>query len=159
MENKKKIVVILHNIRSVHNTGSVFRTADAVGVEKIYLTGYTPSPKNRFGTEREDFKKVALGSENTNKWEKCEILETITKLKKEGHFIVGVEQTKDSLDYKSVPAQSKTTFIFGNEVEGIEEEVLSKCDAISEIKMLGTKESLNVSVTAGVVLFEYRDRV
>jgi len=150
--------VILHDIRSVHNTGSVFRTGDAVGVDKIYLTGYTPTPKDRFLKDREDFKKVSLGSEKTIPWEQADISSLITKLKEEGFFVVAVEQSNDSLDYKKIPLHKKTVFIFGNEVGGVSEDVLNLCDAVSEIKMSGTKESLNVSVTAGIILFDYRDR-
>lgn len=156
---KERIIrVILHDIRSVHNTGSVFRTGDAVGVDKIYLTGYTPAPKDRFLKDRSDFNKVSLGSEKTVEWEQEDILEVITKLKQEGFFVVCVEQNKDSLDYKNIPLHDKIVFIFGNEVDGVSQEIMSKCDAISEIKMNGVKESLNVSVTAGIILFDYRDR-
>lgn len=157
-DTNKDIGVILHDIRSVHNVGSIFRISDAIGVEKIYLTGYTPAPVDRFGKKRGDFSKVSLGSEYSVRWEQTEIKKAITDLKEKGFFVVSVEQSKNSLDYKKVPTHKKTVFIFGNETDGIPNNILMVSDAISEIKMDGKKESLNVSVTAGVVLFEHRDR-
>jgi 23S rRNA (guanosine2251-2'-O)-methyltransferase len=150
---------LLHNIRSIHNVGSIFRTADANGISKIYLTGYTPTPLDRFGNERNDFKKVSLGAEKTVKWEYIEdINKAISDLKENNTFIVGVEQTDLSVNYTDIQQHETTAFIFGNETEGIDKEVLSKCDTIVEIPMRGEKESLNVSVTVGIILFNYRDR-
>lgn len=148
-----KIYVILHDIRSVHNVGSTFRTADAAGVEKIYLTGYTPTPIDRFGRKRNDVVKVALGAEDIVPWEGNEnIEEIIKKLKSENINIVGVEQHEKSINYKEV-ADGDTAFIFGNEVDGVPEDVLNLCDQVAEIPMKGEKESLNISVAVGVILF------
>ena len=158
----QEIYLILHNIRSVYNVGSIFRTADTAGVSKIFLTGYTPAPKDRFGRERKDISKVALGAEKNIEWEKIKNIGTlIKKLKKEKFFIIGVEQSKKSVDYKKISARGGPAFgwkgglvfIFGNEVKGISKSILDKCDIITEIPMKGKKESLNVSVSAGVVLF------
>ena len=158
----QEIYLILHNIRSVYNVGSIFRTADTAGVSKIFLTGYTPVPKDRFGRERKDISKVALGAEKNIEWEKIKNIGTlIKKLKKEEFFIIGVEQSKKSIDYKKISARGGPAFgwkeglvfIFGNEVNGISKSILDKCDIITEIPMKGKKESLNVSVSAGVVLF------
>jgi len=158
MKNNKAIV-ILHNIRSVYNVGAVFRTADAVGVSKIYLTGYTPAPLDRFGRERKDFAKSALGAEKVVTWEHLkQIGSVIRRLKKEGVEIIAVEQSKNSIDYKKFKPKRKTAFLFGNEVLGVSKVLLDKCDKIIEIPMRGEKESLNVSVSAGVVLFILLDK-
>ena len=152
----KDIYLILHNIRSTHNVGSIFRTADAAGVKKIYLCGYTPTPIDRFGRKRKDIAKVALGAEETVEWEHFEkIEELIDKLKKENKQIVALEQDKSSVSYKDFVLEKDTAFILGEERNGIEKEILDKCDAVVEIPMKGKKESLNVSVATGIVLFRF----
>ena len=152
--NINETIIILHNIRSVYNVGAVFRTADAVGVSKIYLTGYTPTPLDRFNRERKDLSKSALGAEKSVSWEyKKSIGILIKKLKKEKFKIIAVEQSKESIDYKTFKFKQKVVFLFGNEVRGVSKQLLKKCDKIIEIPMKGEKESLNVSVSAGVVLF------
>ncbi len=148
-------VVIFHNVRSVHNVGSLFRTADAAGVHKVYLTGYTPAPIDRFGREVVALHKTALGAEKTVPWEKVEIKDVLDSLKDEGYAIVGVEQTPESKTYTSFSPSGKTAFVFGSEVEGLSREVLGMCDTVIDIPMHGEKESLNVSVTAGIILFHY----
>lgn len=151
---KPEIYVVLHDIRSIHNVGSIFRTADAAGVSKIYLTGYTPAPIDRFGRERKDLAKVSLGAEMTVPWESCsQIAPLLRRLKKEGRKIVAVEQAKGSVNYRKLKLSARTVFIFGNEVEGLSNSVLNSSDAICEIPMAGMKESLNVSVAAGIILF------
>ncbi|MBU1557500.1 TrmH family RNA methyltransferase [Patescibacteria group bacterium] len=153
-KSKKEIYLILPDIRSVYNVGAIFRTADACGVSKIYLTGYTPRPEDRFGRERKDVAKSALGAEKTVPWEYREKLEDlIDELKNKGIEIVAVEQDKNSIDYKNFEVTKATAFIFGNEVEGLSKNILTKMDRIIEIPMVGEKESLNVSVSAGIVLF------
>lgn len=150
--------LILHNIRSVHNVGSIFRTADAAGVEKIYLTGFTPSPIDRFGRMRKDFAKSALGAEKTVLWEQKEnIVPLLKKLKMERFFVVGVEQSPRAKDYKEICAESPLALVFGNEVSGLPQDVLAACDIVAEIPMRGKKESLNVSVAAGIALFRILD--
>ena len=157
-ENQKENIVILHNIRSVQNVGAMFRTADAAGIDKIYLTGYTPTPFDRFGRKRKDLAKSALSAEEFVKWEyKKSISPLITKLKRDGFYIVAIEQDKKSVDYRKVKIGSKNAFIMGTEVTGIPKNVLEKCDIIAEIPMKGKKESLNVSVALGVVLFTVLD--
>lgn len=160
---KNETIVILPDIRSVHNVGSVFRTADAAGVSKIFLTGYTPAPRDRFGREREDIAKVALGAEKSVPWEQTEdTLALLKRLRKEGVQIVAVEQDERAINYKKFKPAAKgkpagapvsVAFIFGNETKGLPKDLLSECDAIIEIPMLGIKESLNVSVSAGIILF------
>jgi len=154
--NKK--VLILNNIRSAINVGAIFRTADAVGIDKIYLVGYTPAPIDRFGRARNDIRKAALGAENSVEWESFEnIFELIKKLKTEGFEIVALEQDEKSIDYKKVDTEKDVAVILGNETEGIAKEVLEICDVVTEIPMRGKKESLNVSVSAGVLLFRLFD--
>ena len=154
----KSIVLIVHNVRSAHNVGSIFRTAETAGVNEIYLTGYTPTPIDKFGKNRKDLAKTALGAEKTIPWKKfIKVGEAIKKLKKENFFIIAVEQSKNSIDYKKVKPKQKTAFIVGNEVRGLDRKVLSKCDAVAEIPMKGKKESLNVSVATGVTLFRILD--
>ncbi len=157
MTNKnhsKTNILILHNIRSVENVGAMFRTADAAGINKIYLTGYTSAPLDRFGRKRKDLAKSALGAEEFVAWEQQKnILALITKLKKDNFQIIGIEQDEKSTDYKRAKLKSKNAFIVGTEVTGIPKNILKNCDLIAEIPMKGKKESLNVSVALGVALF------
>ncbi len=161
VKNKTPVYVILHNIRSIHNVGSVFRTADAAGVLKIFLTGYTPTPHDRFGRIRKDLAKVALGAENSVEWEYVKNPTTLLKrLKKEKIQIIAVEQSSHAINYKKVKIDNgagATAFLYGNEVSGVVPALLSLCDTIAEIPMLGKKESLNVSVAVGVTLFGILD--
>ena len=158
MKNKPENIVILHNIRSVENVGAMFRTADAAGVRKIYLTGYTPAPLDRFGRKRKDLAKSALGAEEYVSWEsRKSILPLLRKLKKEGYLIIGIEQDKKSVDYRKIKTKEKNAFIVGAEVEGLPKNVLDNCDIIAEIPMKGKKESLNVSVALGIILFSLQD--
>ena len=153
----KNMYIILHNIRSAHNVGSAFRTADGAGVSKIFLTGYTPAPQDRFGRENPEIKKTSLGATETVPYEVVEdIFVLLKKLKDEEVKIIAVEQTKTSVSYKTIHSQKPTAFIFGNEVTGITQDILDACDMHIEIAMQGTKESLNVSVCVGIVLFAYQ---
>jgi tRNA G18 (ribose-2'-O)-methylase SpoU len=153
----KTISVILHDIRSSENAGSIFRTADAAGVDKIFLTGYTPAPTDRFKRKNAKLAKAALGAEETVAWEHAEdIFLLIDRLKAEDVQIVAVEQDKNAHSYMSVRGAEQTAFILGNEVDGIPKSILDVVDAIVEIPMHGKKESLNVSVAAGIILFHFR---
>jgi len=152
---KSQKVVILDNIRSVYNVGSIFRTSDALGINKIYLCGCTPTPKDRFGRERQDLAKVALGAEKDIEWEYVKETKDIIKtLKKEKYQIIAVEQAKNSINYKEVKTKYPTVLIMGNEVGGIEKEILKLADIVAEIPMNGNKESLNVSVSFGIAGYE-----
>lgn len=154
MKKIQENILILHNIRSVENVGAMFRTADAAGINKIYLTGYTPTPLDRFGRKRGDLAKSALGAEEFVSWEQRKSISALfTKLKRERYLIIGIEQDKKSVDYKKVKLQNKNVFLVGEEVAGISKSNLKKCDIIAEIPMRGKKESLNVSVALGVALF------
>lgn len=153
-KKNKDVFIILHNIRSVQNVGSIFRTADATGISKIFLTGYTPLPVDRFGRKRKDFSKTALGAETSVSWEHIKSINTlIKKLKERKVEIIAVEQAKNAIDYKKLKIEFPVAFIFGNEVRGLSKNILDKCDKISQIPMLGKKESLNVSVSVGIFLF------
>ena len=153
-----KCVLILNNIRSVLNVGAIFRTADCAGVEKIYLTGYTPAPVDRFGRKRADFHKSALGAEDSVLWEQCE---DIAKLKHElgimNYEWIALEQDIQAIDYGAYKPAKDFALIVGNETEGLPQEVLNICDKIIEIDMKGKKKSLNVSVALGVALFRLID--
>jgi tRNA G18 (ribose-2'-O)-methylase SpoU len=154
MTKQTENILIIHNVRSVTNVGAMFRTADATGINKIYLTGYTPTPLDRFGRVRKDMAKSALGAEDFVSWEyRKNISSLLNKLKQEKYLIIGIEQDKKSIDYKKVKLQKKNAFIVGTEVTGIPKNILKKCDIIAEIPMRGKKESLNVSVACGVALF------
>ena len=163
-----QVSVLLHDIRSTHNVGSIFRTADAAGVWRVYLTGYTPTPTVRFGRARKDITKTALGAEKFLPWEhQVSPARLISKLKKEGWKVVGVEQDARARDYRTFKVKGKTVLVFGNEVTGISKDVRKRCDSLIEIPMQGAmvrqahhprhsgrgKESLNVSVAAGIILF------
>ena len=148
---KLPVILMLENIRSMHNVGSVFRTADAFLAESIYLCGYTPRPPHR------DIHKTALGATETVEWvysERAE--EAARKLKSAGYRIVGVEQVAGSVPLQQfrLAGEEKMVLIFGNEVEGVSEELLALCDECIEIPQFGMKHSLNVSVAAGMVLWE-----
>lgn len=156
---KKEIIVLLHNIRSLHNVGSIFRTADAAGVLKIYLCGITPAPLDRFGKIRPQLAKVALGAEKTVPWEAIKLSQEITlikKLKKENYRILAVEQSKKSIPYNKLKIENsklKIVIIMGNEVRGLPKNILKISDKTLEIPMRGRKESLNVSVAFGIAIF------
>ena len=149
-----KKTVWLHNIRSVHNVGSMFRTADAIGVDHIYLSGYTPLPIDRFGRNRSDMNKIALGAEQSISWSQLlDIPQDIVELKNKGAVLVCVEQDKRSVDindYELPENSSEVILAMGEETQGFTAEILDLADTIVEIPMRGDKESLNVSVAFGV---------
>jgi 23S rRNA (guanosine2251-2'-O)-methyltransferase len=155
MKNEEENILILPDIRSAINIGAMFRTADAVGISKIYLTGFSPRPTDKFGRIQKDIAKSALGAENFIKWEyKKSLALVISKLKKEGYMIIAIEQDKKAIDYRKVSTQGKkTVIIMGPEVTGLRQSILNRCDTIAQIPMHGQKESLNVSVACGVALF------
>ena len=148
---KSPIVVVLENVRSMHNVGSVFRTADAFLINGICLCGFTPQPPHR------DIHKTALGATETVDWMYYEhTIDAVTALKKQGYKVYAIEQTEgsimlDAYEHKHVP----TAFVFGNEVDGVSDEVIQVCDGVIEIPQWGMKHSLNISVAAAVVLWEF----
>lgn len=155
-------VVILPNIRSVHNVGSIFRTSDAVGIKKIYLVGVTPGPLDRFLRKRKDFSKVSLGAEDSVTWESVgDMDDLVLQLKQDGYYVVALEQDKNSVDYKkiSLPKDKKNfAFLLGEETKGLSKDELALADVIAEIPMAGDKESLNVAVAFGVAVFRLLDQ-
>lgn len=150
---KMPVVVVLENIRSMHNIGSVFRTSDAFRVEKIHLCGITALPPNN------EIHKAALGATDSVDWKHFQSTEmSIRELKQDGYLIIAIEQTTESLSLEKFnPGNEmrKTAIVLGNEVNGISENTLSLCDRSIEIPQLGTKHSLNVSVAAGILLWHY----
>lgn len=152
------IYAILHNIRSAHNVGSIFRTADGAGVSKLFLSGYTPAPLDRFGRENTEIKKTSLGATETVPYEVVpDIQALLTRLIAEGVGLTAVELTSGAIDYREWKPEGPTALIFGNEVTGIPEDVLVRAASHIMIPMVGKKESLNVSVCAGIILFHFRD--
>lgn len=146
---KKDIYVLLNNIRSLHNVGSIFRTADAAGVKKIFLCGQTGFPP------REEITKTAIGAEEVVPWQYyIDVIDAIRDIKKEGIQLVAVEQTQSSMDYRDFKSGLPVCLVLGHEIDGVSEEVLKECDAAIEIPMSGIKDSLNVSVAFGIVVYE-----
>ena len=151
---KHETAVLLHNIRSAHNVGSIFRTSDGAGVSKIYLSGYSPRPIDAFGRQQKDIAKTALGAQDSVPWESIKNPSTlIRRLKRDGWHVVGVEQDPNSIDYREFNPKQPTLILLGNEVLGLSPALRKACDTIIEIPMYGKKESLNVSVAAGIILF------
>lgn len=150
-------ILWLHNIRSLHNVGAAFRSADSFGINELRLSGYTPVPP------RAEISKTALGAEKDVKWahiDKSEIENEITLLKKRTFVILGLEQTKQSTlltDYK--PVNQKICLFLGNEVTGIDESLFPYIDQMIEIPQFGTKHSLNVSVAAGIALYAFLEKL
>lgn len=149
--DKTPIIVILDNVRSLNNIGSVFRTADAFLIKKIYLCGITAQPPHK------DIQKTALGATETVQWEYVEdSLELVEKLKSEGIKIYAIEQAEGAIMLNNFQPESDQVcaVIFGNEVKGVQQKVVSASDAVIEIPQLGSKHSLNISVSTGVVLWD-----
>ena len=144
------VTLVLHNIRSMWNVGAMFRSADAAGIEKIVITGYTATPP------RKEIDKVALGAQETVPWEHCaDPFEALMKLKQSGKRLFGLEIAENSRPYDSLASGDfPAAIIVGNEVEGIGDDLLCLCDDVLEIPQYGTKHSLNVAVAAGIAMFE-----
>lgn len=158
-KRKRELVLIIHNIRSAHNVGSLFRTADGAGVTRIFLTGYTPVPPKQgaliLTTAEKALKKTALGAEESVLWKKSVSLKKVIDiLRKERFSIVALEQDEKSIRYDAYMPESSVALIVGNEVLGVDKKVLKQCDAVIEIPMRGKKNSLNVSVSGGIALYQ-----
>jgi len=150
----EKFVIILPNIRSAHNVGAMFRTADGAGVEKIYLTGYTPCPPH----PRLD--KVSLGAEKWMPWEYVKQPgRLLKKLKSEGYKVVALEQTKKSVNIYKWEPEFPLALVVGNEVDGVQKNLLKYCDTEIELDMKGKKKSLNVSVAAGITMYYIASKI
>ena len=150
---KTPLIIILDNIRSLNNIGSIFRTCDAFKIEKIYLCGITATPPNRKIT------KTAIGATESVEWEYCDnVNDIVTGLKNQGFKIWAVEQTENSKnlsDIKNIETKVKHALIFGNELNGVKQEIVNSCDDVIEISQYGTKHSLNVSIAAGIVIWSF----
>ena len=154
--NKLPLVVILDEVRSLHNIGSVFRTSDAFLVERIYLCGITATPPHP------EMHKTALGAEDTVDWKYVKhTLEAVEELNNEGYTVLAIEQVEGStmLDELELEPDKKYAIVMGNEVKGVQQEVVNACDGCIEIPQYGTKHSLNVSVTTGIVLWEFANKL
>lgn len=149
--DKFPLTIVVDNVRSMHNVGSIFRTSDAFLVEKIYLCGITPTPPHR------EIQKTALGATESVDWQYAEsTIEVVNQLKKEGWTVLALEQTTNSvmLDKLKIEKGEKIAIVLGNEVEGIDQEVINLCDKAVEIPQFGTKHSFNVSVSCGIMLWQ-----
>lgn len=152
--NAHGVQLVLVDIRSVHNVASMFRTADGAGVSAIHLVGATPGPTDRFGRLRKDFTKVSLGAEQSvSFFTHADFASAAQVLRSEGYSLVALEQTPTASDYRSALYKQPVALVVGAEVSGIPEEIIKQCDAVVEIPMRGRKESLNVSVAAGIALY------
>ena len=152
LADKKPLVVVMDNIRSMHNVGSVFRTADAFLISGICLCGFTPQPPHR------DIQKTALGATESVDWVYYEnTKDAVLALKQQGYKVFAIEQTQGSIsleNFKTYLSNEPVAFVFGNEVEGVSDDVLAICDGAVEIPQYGMKHSLNISVAAAIVLWE-----
>jgi len=149
--HKIPLIIILDNVRSMNNIGSVFRTADAYLIKKIYLCGITAAPPHK------DIHRTALGATESVDWEYFEnTLDALKTLKEQGYFLLAVEQTENSLmlgEFNPLP-HKKIAVVFGHEIRGVQQEVVNACDGVLEVPQFGTKHSLNISVCAGIVMWE-----
>lgn len=153
---KIPLIVILDNVRSLHNVGSVFRSCDAFAIETLYLCGFTGTPPNK------EINKTALGATESINWKhENDIISLIATLKKNRYTVCAVEQTQKAMPLHtfSIDTEKKYVLIFGNEVEGVQQNVIDSCDIVLEIAQGGTKHSLNIAVSAGVVLWEFYKQI
>ena len=163
----RSIIIIAHNVRSTHNVGSLLRTAEGLGVDRVYLTGYTPYPQSKNDARlphlaakiHQQIRKTALGAESLQAWKHHDDITTvIERLKSDGYTIAALEQASGSAPLPEFKSPEKIVLIVGREVEGIEPEVLERCDIILEIPMFGHKESFNVIQAAAMALYHFRFR-
>lgn len=156
-ESKKlSVTVILDNVRSLNNIGSIFRTSDALGVEKIIICGISATPPNA------EIHKTALGAEDSVAWEYFQsTCDAVKQLKLDGYLVYAIEQTTNSIDLRdfSPSNNSKYSFILGNELKGVSQDVIDLCDGSIEVPQFGTKHSFNVAVTTGMVLWDYFSKI
>lgn len=151
--------MLLHDIRSSYNVGSLLRTGDTIGVTYVYFSGYTPLPVDRFKRPNKEIAKTALGAEQTIPWRHHDgFEEVLAGAKKEGFTVIGIEQDARARDYKKVVSSEKVLMVVGSEVEGMAPALRDGCDTLIEIPMYGEKESLNVAVAAGIALFRLFDQ-
>ena len=153
-EARLPFVVVLNNIRSLYNVGSIFRTSDGAGVEKMWICGITGHPTNN------QISKTALGAEEHVEWEyRQDISSVLNELKQNNYQIIFLEQTQESCSYDSVDLHDPVCLVVGNEIEGVSPDILDYCDKAIEIEMVGIKNSLNVSVAFGVIAYHFRKSI
>lgn len=161
----REIVVIAHDIRSTHNVGSLLRTADGLGIQKVYFTGYTPYPTQQNDSRlphltrklNAQIHKTALGAEKSINWERpSDVLKLIEDLKDDDHEVIALEQAKGSIKLPNYEPTSKVAILLGSEVSGIDDSLLAQCDEVVEIPMLGKKESFNVVEAATMAMYHFR---
>ncbi|MFZ2187404.1 MAG: TrmH family RNA methyltransferase [Candidatus Moraniibacteriota bacterium] len=164
MQKRKELILVIHNVRSALNVGALFRTADGAGVKRIFLTGYTPCP-HPLGESalppayltpaQKSLAKTALGAEKIVSWKKSVSPgRVLAELRQAGFAIVALEQHEKSIDYREYASEAGVALVIGNEVRGLDAKILKQCDVILEIPMRGAKNSLNVSVAAGIALYQ-----
>jgi 23S rRNA (guanosine2251-2'-O)-methyltransferase len=149
---KIPLVVVLDNVRSLHNVGSVFRSCDAFAIETLYLCGFTGTPPNK------EINKTALGATESVNWKhERDVVLLLDKLKQDGYTLCAVEQTQNAIPLHqfTIDTEKKYALVFGNEVDGVQQNAINVCDSVLEIAQGGTKHSLNIAVSAGVVLWEF----
>ena len=153
-QKKDPVIVLLDNVRSLHNVGSVFRTCDAMAVEKLYLCGITAKPPHR------EIQKTAIGATESVNWEYMEdAISIIHRYKKEGYYIISVEQTSNSIALGNYNWKNeKVLLIFGNEVDGVQQKIIDLSDISLEIPQWGTKHSFNITVSTGIVLWDLKSK-
>ena len=153
-QKKDPVIVLLDNVRSLHNVGSVFRTCDAMAVEKLYLCGITAKPPHR------EIQKTAIGATESVNWEYTEdAISIIHDYKKEGYTIISVEQTSNSMALENYNWKNeKILLVFGNEVDGVQQKIIDLSDFSLEIPQWGTKHSFNITVSAGIVLWDLKSK-
>lgn len=151
--------LVIHNIRSAHNVGAMLRTAEAIGIDDVVISGFSAGPIDRFGRENPKVTKAAVGAHNLVSWTQApDILEYLQEQQKLGRTIVSVEQDSRSVDYKAYQPTGDMVIIMGNEVTGVDQEILDLSDIILELPMTGEKESLNVTTSCGIILYRLLDR-
>jgi len=154
--------LVLCNIRSVYNVGSLFRSADGAGFDMVHLVGITPQPIDRFGRERNDLAKTALGAEKSVPWMHHDSFDDFLVYFREEHpsgICVALEQGIESISYTDIPLDNEISLVLGNEVEGLSGNVTSASDITAEIPMLGKKESLNVAIAGSIVMYDFVRRI
>jgi 23S rRNA (guanosine2251-2'-O)-methyltransferase len=161
----RDIILIVHNVRSTHNVGSLLRTAEGLGIEKVIFSGYTPYPEYDYDRRlphesskiAKAINKTALGAEHLVKWQHhTDVMDVLAHLKKQGYALAAVEQAEDAKELPKYHPPSKIVILVGNEVNGVEPEILAACDIILEIPMFGKKESYNVVQAAAMTLYHCR---
>ncbi len=154
----RHLYLIIHNVRSAHNVGSLLRTADGLGVSRVFLTGYTGAPIDRFGRKDTKISKVSLGAEESVPWERREIGELFSELHAHNVEVVALEQAPQAIPLHEYTPTRAVALVVGNEVDGIEDSVIARADVVVHIPMKGEKESLNVSNAGAIALYAITEK-